>query len=387
MRASERFHRLMEEYYIRAHEAKKRGEAVGWVTSNFPQEVYEAMELTVLCPENHAIITAIRQEEQPYLRCAETMGFPNDVCSGARINIGHMMSCVENSDLPIPDFLLCCNNICDQAMKWYRYIENRYEVPMFLLDIPFSYDLEIDKEVLEYIKKQISDIVKSLEKITGKKFSEERLFSVMKISNESGRLWNQIHQKLRENPNLFRGTDLFVYMGLMICARGRESTRDALQQLWEELSQRPHREKYRSVSPFYYEGICCWPAMNKLAISFQKNQLNMVAAVYTRQFGKEYQDFDDMIRQYICIPNCVCIEKTEEMRKREIDESHSCGAFMHMSRTCKRWSRNMYELKHRIEENEKIPVVVFDGDQADRQCFSEAQYDTRLQGFRELLNA
>ena len=34
-----------------------------------------------------------------------------------------------------------------------------------------------------------------------------------------------------------------------------------------------------------------------------------------------------------------------------------------------------------------IPVASFDGDQADPRNFSEAQYDTRVQGLMEIMEA
>ncbi len=47
----------------------------------------------------------------------------------------------------------------------------------------------------------------------------------------------------------------------------------------------------------------------------------------------------------------------------------------------------LYELGRRLEKETGIPVVSFDGDQADPRNFSEAQYDTRIQGLNEVMVA
>ena len=47
----------------------------------------------------------------------------------------------------------------------------------------------------------------------------------------------------------------------------------------------------------------------------------------------------------------------------------------------------MNEMSRQIGAECDIPVVSFDGDQADPRNFSEAQYDTRVQGLMEIMEA
>ena len=41
----------------------------------------------------------------------------------------------------------------------------------------------------------------------------------------------------------------------------------------------------------------------------------------------------------------------------------------------------------RISQDLDIPIVTFDGDQSDPRNFSEAQYDTRVQGLVEVMES
>ena len=47
----------------------------------------------------------------------------------------------------------------------------------------------------------------------------------------------------------------------------------------------------------------------------------------------------------------------------------------------------MYEMGRQVGKACDIPVASFDGDQADPRNFSEAQYDTRVQGLMEIMEA
>ena len=47
----------------------------------------------------------------------------------------------------------------------------------------------------------------------------------------------------------------------------------------------------------------------------------------------------------------------------------------------------MYEMSRQIGEDCGIPVTSFDGDQADPRNFSEAQYETRVQGLTEIMES
>ena len=63
------------------------------------------------------------------------------------------------------------------------------------------------------------------------------------------------------------------------------------------------------------------------------------------------------------------------------------GLLVHTNRSCKLWSGFMYEMSRQIGEACDIPVVSFDGDQADPRNFNEAQYVTRVQGLMEAMEA
>ena len=99
---------------------------------------------------------------------AESEGYSNDICAYARVSLAYakLKSCPEQ-DVPMPDVLLCCSNICSCMIKWYENLARELNIPMILLDIPFNPDYEVSDAEVAYVTGQFWDAVKQLEEITG----------------------------------------------------------------------------------------------------------------------------------------------------------------------------------------------------------------------------
>jgi benzoyl-CoA reductase/2-hydroxyglutaryl-CoA dehydratase subunit BcrC/BadD/HgdB len=113
----------------------------------------------------------------------------------------------------------------------------------------------------------------------------------------------------------------------------------------------------------------------------------MVSTIYADAFGFIYDDFDGMIEAYCRVPNAINLETARDKRVRLCNSIGVDGLLVHTNRSCKLWSGFMPEMSRQIGEACGIPVVSFDGDQADPRNFSEAQYDTRVQGLTEIMES
>ena len=76
--------------------------------------------------------------------------------------------------MPMPDFVLCCNNICNCMTKWYENIARMHNIPLVMLDIPYNNTVEVDDTYVAYIRGQFDAAIEQLEKISGRKFDEEK---------------------------------------------------------------------------------------------------------------------------------------------------------------------------------------------------------------------
>lgn len=61
------------------------------------------------------------------------------------------------------------------------------------------------------------------------------------------------------------------------------------------------------------------------------------------------------------------------------------GTFYHMNRSCKLMSFIQYQMQRDVFKETKLPYAGFDGDQADPRGFTDAQFETRLQGLVEVM--
>lgn len=113
-------------YLEGAMRAKQRGEKIAWASSIFPQEICEAMGIYVMYPENHAAGVSARHEADPYLKAAEgECGYNNDICAYAKLNLAYAEALSEGGSIPLPDFLLLTNNICNQLTPWYENLSEK----------------------------------------------------------------------------------------------------------------------------------------------------------------------------------------------------------------------------------------------------------------------
>ena len=384
--------KIAADAYVDAIEAKKRGEKVAWVSSNFPVEIPETMGIATVYPENQAAGIAARGAGTRMCEVAESEGYSNDICAYARVSLAYakLKSCPEQ-DVAMPDVLLCCSNICSCMIKWYENLARELNIPMILLDIPFNPDYEVSDAEVAYVTGQFWDAVRQLEEITGKKWSDEKFKEVTGFSCRSSRAWLAATGCARYVPSPFNGFDLLNHMAVMVTARGKSTAADAMETLLKEYEDNHKNgtstfrteEKYRIM----FEGIACWPYLRATSTGLKSRGINMVTTIYADAFGFDYNTFDEMIRAYCKVPNAINLEMSRDKRIKLCKDNHVEGMLVHTNRSCKLWSGFMYEMSRQIGKACSIPVVSFDGDQADPRNFSEAQYDTRVQGLTEIMEA
>lgn len=373
-----------------AWDAKNRGEKVGWCASNFPQEITTAMGIPVVYPENMGAAVGAKGGGQRMCEYAEGMGYSGDLCSYSRINFAYadLKQCQE-LEIPFPDFLLCCNNICNCMIKWYENLALELDIPLLLIDIPHLDAETCDADRVKYIRAQFDDCIAQLEEITGKKMDYDKLQDVMKVSQRSSQAWLRAVGYMNAEPSPFSGFDIFNNMAVACVGRGTVEAAEAFEQLADEYealvkegkSSFKGEEKYRIL----FEGIACWANLKFTYKTLQSRGINVTASVYGPAFSFLYSNLDELMAAYSYVPNSNCFERELALRVNDGIRNKVDGAIFHMNRSCKHWSGNLYEMERQFQEQVGVPTVAFDGDQSDPRCFSEAQYETRIDALVEIM--
>jgi benzoyl-CoA reductase/2-hydroxyglutaryl-CoA dehydratase subunit BcrC/BadD/HgdB len=381
---------IVDSVYQNAWDAKERGEPVGWSSSKFPAEIAETLGLAVCYPENQAAAVAAKHGGQRMCEHAESLGIASDICAYARISLAYADGAhCEEKPMPQPDFLLCCNNICNCMIKWYEHIARMHDIPLIMIDVPYNNTVDVPDERVAYVRAQFEDAIVQMEKIAGRKWDETRFEEVCATANRTAAAWLKACNYCAVKPSPLSGFDLFNHMADIVTARCKTETAEAFEQLAQEYDQAVkdgtstwhYSEDFRIM----FEGIPCWPELQVLFEPLKANGVNTVAVVYAPAFGFEYSGIDEMARAYCKAPNSVCIEAGTEWREELCRDNKVDGILVHYNRSCKPWSGYMLEMERRWRKDLGVPVVGFDGDQADPRNFSEAQYQTRVEGLTELM--
>ena len=386
---------LLDKAYNDAIEAKARGEKIGWATSLFPQEIAETLGLNIVYPENHGAAVAAKKLAEPFLHYAEAHGCNNDLCSYAKIDLAYadLLECSPASNMAVPDFLLVANNGCNEITKWFELLSRKYKIPIFMIDMTYNHMPQVTESRVKYIRAQIEKLIEDLSAFTGKKWDPDRFAEVMRISTANRNLWEKIADYLALEPSPLSGFDLFNYMGPMVFTRGREETGDVMRQLIAEIEE--HIKNGTSTYPgeqhfrVFWEGIACWPYLSHNLKTLKKYGINVCATAYARAWSLDYTpgDIESLARAYsFTISNNILMDESIRRRKEWNEKFHIDGTIYHVNRACKVMVCQQQELMRRVSEAcGNLPFMAFDGDQADYRNFSEAQFETRIEAFAELM--
>jgi len=387
LKTNQRMGELLQEYYLRGFQE----ETNCWITSGGPVELLYAMGIYPVYPENHGALMGAAKVAPKYAEVAENEGFSQDLCSYARSDIGSAIAGDSPvGGLPKPNFLFSCNNICNTVVKWYQVLSRMFKVPHFLLDTPFVRK-ELKESHIDYVESQLYDLIEFLEKITGNEFDESRFSRILMSSIEGINAYREVLQMGRHKPSPLTCFDGFINMAPIVCLRGTEAPIGFYKEMRKELEERVKNgvgavddEEIRLL----WDNIPIWYRLRGLSEFFSDHNACLVADTYTNawtDFGE--LSSSDPIRgiaeAYAPIYLNIGLERMAEIVNRLIDTYGVDGVVIHSNRSCKPYSFGQYEIQKMID----IPSVVIEADMTDSRVFSEAQVQTRLEAFMEMLRS
>ncbi|MGN1414578.1 MAG: 2-hydroxyacyl-CoA dehydratase subunit D [Anaerovoracaceae bacterium] len=385
---------LLEKHYSDAMAAKAAGKPVVWSTSIAPQEFLEAMDIAVVYPENHAAAVAARKDAPQFISKSEGDGYSSDICSYARVNIGYAdIQHSDAQDIPMPDLIYCCSNICCTVIKWYENLAKKLNVPIIMFDSPFNSSYEVKEDNITFLENQFKDAIRQLEELTGKKMDYDRLKEVMKTSNETAKWWVEATNLAEHLPSPLSGFDMFNYMAMIVCCRGKKEGQQLFKLWYDELKERADaglgpwkdgtEEKYRIL----WDGIPCWHSLGPCYKTLKNNGINMVTSTYPESWAIFYEpgNLHDMARAYDAIYTQRNVDYAVDRFLNLAEKFNVDGAIFHSNRSCKGMDFKQYEIQRRLMDKLNIPSVIFDGDMSDPSAFSVAQYETRVQALLEMM--
>ncbi len=393
LKCASRLKEIMTRHYFLARFAKG-AKPVAWVSSGAPVELLRVFDFYTVYPENHGALCGAQKMGPQICTEAEAKGYHSDLCSYARIDIGHALSGkTPVGKLPKPDLLFCSNNICQTILYWFKELSHYWKIPLIVFDTPYNFR-EITQADIGYMVSQLQEMIPILEKVSGKRFSQSRFEQIVKIGKESSLLWGKVLETMRHVPAPMTIFDAFVHLAPIVSLRGLPVALDYYEILLHELEDRIHKgiaavpnETRRLV----WDNIAVWFKLRDWSLLFAQRGCNFVAATYTNAWSEtihyldESSPFESMAKAYSLVILNNNLNHRFNLMARMIQEYRIDGLVIHSDRSCKPYSVGQYDLKRLLSERFGIKCVVIEADMTDYRAYSEEQANTRLEAFFEAL--
>ena len=396
--------KVVGEAYMDLHAKAAQGAFVVWIAINVPAELFLGFENVVYgVPESHAALNAAKGVGVRQCEKAEQMGYSTDLCSYARIDIGSVADNGKDSPtfgLPKPDLLVSDNNNCSLLVKWFDVHHRRMGVPHFVLDVPFCYEPQQEKD-RQYIVRQLQDLIRTIEHLSGQKFDYDKALAAVKNTSEGIRHWKRFLGFAEHRPSGITAFDSFVQMAPFLVARGTPRFVDHYQLLAEETEQRVKQgafpvpeEKYR----LFWDNIAPWHQLRDMSASLAKLGANIVGATYTSCIGTVEGSFDlfafdggDILEYCARTQNCYMCPHGLKLRGKSMREVvkqlNIDGIVFASNRSCKPYSVTQLDQQKLMADRFGVPSVMIDVDHADARKYSRESTFTRLGALLEQIES
>jgi benzoyl-CoA reductase/2-hydroxyglutaryl-CoA dehydratase subunit BcrC/BadD/HgdB len=384
--------KVMTRYYIQ-RKVMARLKPLAYVTSGAPVEILEAMGILTLYPENYGALCGARKVAVEMCQIAEAAGYPADLCSYARSHIAAVLrpKAAPLNGMPRPDLLVCCSNICGTVLKWYEALAAHYDVPLFVLDVPFQRTTPAEPHVIEYVADQLHEFVAWLEAHTSRRLRPGRLDTVANRSLQAIALWQEILEYGRFHPSPINAPDLFVAMAPIVALRGTHQAIHCYRQLKAELEERVARatgavpgERYRLL----WDNIAIWYRLYRFFRPFMDAGACFVADTYTNAWTTAL-DADDPFVGMAQAYTGIFINLDLQARLRTIADLtrrfQVDGVVMHANYSCKPFSITQSEVRDRLRDELALPTLILEADMCDARLYNEGAVQERVAAFLEML--
>ncbi|MBI2218889.1 MAG: 2-hydroxyacyl-CoA dehydratase [Candidatus Rokubacteria bacterium] len=377
--------------------AAEAGQPICVACAGIPNEVMHAMGVFPIYPESLAAISSGIGKAAPFFDESRARALSNVICSYTRCGLGICWTGQSAfGPLPPPAIAIADVNICSLHLTWWRYMEEHFRLPTFYMDMPATDDPGAP-EYIDYYEQQIHEMVTFLEANTPCRLGTDKLRDSVANSDRAGLAWKKIMELRRNRPSPVSFRALAGQILPMVISLGDQDAADYYEALHDQYVQdandgkTPARggERYRLI----WNGIPIWHHL-QLINYFEEKGANFVWEPYTSlNWGNKTstgrldvdRPFHTLAEKYTNVITNKPIAKRFEYFDRAIREYAVDGLVMFSNRSCRPMSIGQHELIELIQARHGLPVLVFEGDQADAEGFSWDDARMRIDGFIEVL--
>ncbi len=408
---------LVKKLYARAHEAKQRGQPVAYcMVSSHYNEILLAMGIVGVWTENYASVCAAKQVAEPLLVKAESEGYSNVICGYARTGIGFdalrrelgtVPPGAPDGGMPEPDLLLGSSASCDPRFKWYQALGRYKDTPIYNYDVlypPVDADLnEVRDYYIKYQAEQLRGLVAFLEKVLGKKMDYEKLWEIIRIADETTRVWTAAQELRKAVPCPMPTEDHFNTFAPQRFMFGEKEALDFFRFLYDELKYRVDNkigvipnEKYRLL---WGGGLPPWHNLRLLNYFEDLGAVFVIETTYRPlDMGEIPSSVTDPI-EYLAWRAFQSLTYRHERAKKGCGNPHvqllldlvedyqTDGIVMHSTVSCRATTMGQLYYSNLVQEYVPVPAMSIESDLIDARTYSEAQTKMQIEAFIEKVDS
>ena len=368
------------------------------------------------CTELTPFFRGLMDDPRAAIKCheaAEARGLGQDLCSSMRCHLGAAFLGYgltnRQGERVKPDFIfqgVYCNSLSKAGQVYSDY----WGLPYFTVDIPW----QVSPITHAYLVDQLQELIEWMEKLTGRKYDDERLIRGARNEWRSHALFTRVLLLNQVVPATLDLRHLFALQLPVVIIRHRDEVVSFLEELVAEVEERvkdgisargyeARRLMHLGFLPNYYMNILRYPAQFG-AVYVASDLLwqysgwsNMSAEegdwiplpLTPEEAGLPLRTREDALRVLAALyldhrPQACPVERAPAQSLRMVRGWRVDAAIIHVDRGCKAFGAGTMEAKLALEES-GVPTLMYEASGYDPRDFSEPQVIDRMDAFMESL--
>ena len=352
-------------------------EKAAMVSLFVPCEMLQVLGLYPYSCEGFGCFLSGSWAERMFLQYAENEGLPETFCSYHKIFIG----AAELGLMPKPRFIVNTTLACDANLLTFRRLAEYYQVPQFVLDIPYDTGEEQVRQVVE----QLKEMKAFLEEQTGQAIPEEELARAVERSRRSMENFDR-YMSLRADRKILGDLTGEMFSGfalhnLLGTPETEEYTRRCIAQAEQAPPAGGLRLLWMHTNPF-------WVPQLRAITDFNPEVQVVACDMCFEGFADTAGDdpYTAMARRLVYSAFNGPVERRIARGIQAARQVKADGVIWFCHWGCKHTLGGAQLAKERFEAA-GLPCLILDGDGCDRSHGGEGQLATRMEAFVEMLRA
>lgn len=387
---------MVKGYWAELDAAAEQGRPVVYCLGFTPQELFRTADGVIFFGENFGASCAVARVSQELCELAEAHGYPVELCSYIRTNVGAMLSGRNpmGKTLPKPDLISYLNCRCTSYAGWGKAIAELYPgVPQLPLDVPSMRDgvtAEEHGEAVKYVTRQIEEMIGFLDGWRGKRFDRDLFGEMVDNTGRGARAFKSLQDKLGTKPAPISLIDIFFQLFPMVCLKGRPEMADYYEAAKAEVDVRiaegyaaVPEERYR----VYWDGIAIWTRLANQFAQLARHGAALVSSLYTYDMPAASAHYDgrrpaeSIAEGLIGAFSNIGVQGKIDYITRMVQQTSANAILMQVSRSCKPYFMEEQMIIKEVSSRTGVPFCQVYGDMADPRMYSEQEIENRIETF------